>query len=179
MALQTLKFYSIGSDPGHNSDSEIWLVRISVVDMSNTPCLKTGLREVIVLIPSSSRDLFLNLTVKIFWKLVHICWSCRENESDTLFLRHGVSPFRYGARHFLSISLLQTSHTFTFFPFLPIPASHPIHLPLLFPSPPLSVSLFLCAVLFSKFVQPLLWFKLKSDDFVPKKLTLNLSALYI
>ena len=66
MPLQTLKFYSIGSDPGHNSDSEIWLVRISVVDMSNTPCLKTGLREVIVLIASSSRDLFLNLTVKIF-----------------------------------------------------------------------------------------------------------------
>jgi len=104
----------------------------SLVDMSNTPCLKTGLSEVIVLIPASSRDLFFqNLTVKFFWKLVHICWSCREMVKMKVVhcLRHGVCPFRYAARHFLPIlSFKPPMHSLSF-PFLPIPASLPIHLP--------------------------------------------------
>lgn len=145
----------------------------SVVDMSYTPCLETDLREVIVLIPSFSRDLFQNLTVKIFWKLLHICWSCHENESGTLFETRCMSiPLRCPS--FSTYSLLQTSHAFTLIPILTHTrfSSYPFtrrSRPLLFPSLPLSVSLFLCAVLFSKFVQPLLWLKLKSDDFCEKK----------
>jgi len=143
--------------------------------MSNTPCLKTGLREVIVLIPSSSRDIFSEFNSENFLKigphLLKLSWN-GENESGTLFETRCMSiPLRCPS--FSTYSLLQTSHAFTLIPILTHTrfSSYPFtrrSRPLLFPSLPLSVSLFLCAVLFSKFVQPLLWLKLKSDDFCEK-----------